>query len=188
MENRTNRIYRIALILSFAWVLIGLALCINYFFVPGISLANIIANISLILAFLAVIWYMLMGYKLNSDAALGVPLFLYSACVIIMVATTTVSISETTPFITGAMCTAIVYPIVIAFQQKRTKLCAVMFALIIFTELAVGFGIYFNFAPSGVISSGDTSATMNNIHIFVRSFLTSAMALCYGAKCLRAKN
>lgn len=188
MENRINKGYRVALILSFIWVLVGLALCINYFFVPGIDLAEIIANVSMILAFAAVVWYMLKGYKLSSDVALGIPLFMYAVCVIIMVSTTTVSISGATPFITAAMCSAIVYPIIIAFQQKRAKLCVALFALIIFTELAVAFGLYFTFAPEGILSDGSLTETLNNVHIFVRSFLTSALLLCYGARVLNRKN
>lgn len=187
MNTNLGKKYRILLIASFSLVLIGLLLCINYFFVSAGYIVNTLANISLTLSFLATIWYMLKGYKNPSDAAFGVPLFMYAFCIIVMNATATVSISTATPFITASMGTMIVYPIVIAFNQKRVKLCTILFAVMILAELGHGFFTFFLYGPEGIIKGGSIFDTLNNVHIFVRSFLTSAMALCYGAKIERSK-
>lgn len=187
MNNNITKKHPVLLIASFALVLIGLLLCFNYFFVADIGTANIIANVSLTLAFLAMIWYMLKGYKNPSDIAFGIPLFMYAFCVIVMNATSTVSISATTPFITAFMDILIVQSIVVAFNQKRVKLCTILLANIIVGELCLGFFTYFIFGPDGIIDGGSITATLNNIHIFVRGFMTSALALCYGARYLRSK-
>lgn len=187
MKNYLSKGHRIFLICSFLLVLVGLLLCVNYFFVPGVGGANIVANIALALTFLAMVWYMLKGYKDPSDIAFGIPLFMYAFCVIVMNATATISISTATPYITASMGTMIVYPIVIAFNQKRAKLCTILFAIMIVAELGHGFFTFFLYGPDGIIDGGSIIATLNNIHIFVRSFMTSALALCYGAKTVRTK-
>lgn len=112
---------------------------------------------------------------------------MYAFCVIVMNATTTVSISSATPFITASLGTMIVYPIVLAFNQKRFKLCTILFAVMIIAELGHGFFIFFLYGPDGIINGGSLTETLNNIHIFVRGFMTSAFALCYGAKIVRSK-
>lgn len=187
MKNNLSKRFVILLIASFTLILIGLALCVNYFFVDNISPANIVANVALTLTFLAMIWYMLRGYKETSDLALNIPLFMYAGCVIVMNATTTVSISTATPFLTASMGTLIVYPIVIAFNQNRVKLCAILFAIMIIAELGQGFFTFVLYGPDGIIDGGSLTNTLNNVHIFVRGFITSALALCYRAKYLHKK-
>lgn len=185
MENNINNRHRIPLIISFCIVLIGLVLCANYFFVPEVGAANIVANVALVLTFLTTIWYIIKGYTLTSNASLGVPLFMYAACVIIMVSTATVSIDVATPFVTASFCTLIVYPMVIAFNQHRFKLCITLFGVMLLSELATSACVYFLYGPDGVIAGGSLTASLNNVHIFVRSFMTSALALCYVARHMR---
>lgn len=187
MKINLSKKHLVLLIASFVLISIGLLLCFNYFFVSDIGAANIIANIALALAFSATIWYMLKGYKNPSDVALGIPLFIYAACVIIMNATSTVSISTPTPFITASMGTIIVYPIVIAFNQKRIKLCTILFAIMIVAELGHGIFTYSLYGLDGIIDGGSITSTLHNIHIFVRSFMASTLAICYAARYIHSK-
>lgn len=187
MKTILSKKHLIMLVCSYTLILAGLVLCLNYFFVPGVGTANIVANIALTLAFLATAWYMMMGYKKNSDFAFGIPLFAYAICIIVMNATATVSIATATPFITASMGTLIVYPIVIAFNQNRVKLCAILFAIMIVAELGHGFFTFFLYGPDGVMDGGSITATLNNIHIFVRGFMSSALAVSYSAKVVRSK-
>lgn len=187
MNNNLNKKHLALLIAAFVLILTGLLLCVNYFFVADIGVANIIANAALTVTFLSMIWYMLKGYKIPSDMAFAVPLFMYAFCIIIMNATSTVSISTATPFITASMGTMIVYPIVIAFNQKNVKACAILFAVMIVAELGHGFFTYFLYGPDGIIDGGSITATLHNVHIFVRGFLTSTLAICYSARRLHSK-
>lgn len=185
MNNSANNKQQPFLVLSFVWVMLGLALCVNYFFVPGIKTAELIGNISTILAFFSTIWYMVWGYKNNSDLNFGIPLFMYSACVVVTISSMSVLLPETLPILVASMCVTITYPIIIAFNQSKRKLCMILFLIIIISEVAHSGIIFIMYGPKGVFNNGDIVATLHNIHIFVRTFMTSALALCYRAKSLR---
>lgn len=187
MNNKDKTTLRIFTVVAFVLIILGLVLCVNYFFVPGIGIANIVANAILTLTFLIALWYLLMGYKIPSDKAFGVPLFMYAICVIAMISASSVSIATATPFIIASTSTIIIYCMVIAFNQKNVKLCTILFALILVSELGDGFFTMFLHSDSGVLAGGSVTATMNNIHIFVRSFMTTVFALCYFARRIRAK-
>lgn len=187
MENKITKTHKIFLIAYFVLTLIGLALCLNYFFVDGIKTTNIIANISLVIVFSVTIWYMLKGYKIESDYAFRIPMFAYSGCVIVMISTATISIPVATPYITASMCTMIVYPIIIAYNQEKVKLCTILFLVILVAELGHACFIFFLYGPEGVTNGGTLANTMNNIHIFVRTFLILALGLSYAARYLRLK-
>lgn len=187
MDRQLSKTHIFLLVLNFFFIITCFVLCINYFFVTDIGIANIISNCSLIVAFLTTIWYMLIGYKIDADYAFCIPMFAYALSVIIMIAANTVAISKATPFITGSTSTIIAYSMIIAFNQNRPKLCLILFGICLLSELGQGFFTLFMHSAAGIINNGTISATMNNVHLFVRSFLTSTLALCYVARYLRLK-
>lgn len=178
------------LISSFVLIIIGLVLSFNYFFVKTITATEVVANIALVISFLVVGWYMVAGYKKRSDFVFGIPLFMYAACVIVMIATTfdnLDTVNKSAPFILASMGTMIVYPIVIAFNQRRVKLCLILFGIMICAEVLHGIFYFLLYRNAGVIEGGSLTETLRNIHVFVRSFLTSILALCYTAKIAKEK-
>lgn len=187
MKRNLSLTHLILLVISFVTIVVGLVLCLNYYFVSDIDTADIVGNSATIMSLVTMLWYMLAGYKIERDGAFMAPLFSYSACALITVATASAAIHEATPFLTASMCTMIVYPVVIAYNQRRFKACTVLFAIMVVAEVCHGFVIFSMFGPEGVIDGGSITNTMNNVQIFVRSFMTSALALCYAARMGRLK-